>query len=123
MAGAKCLGGLDLDRQVVCAHLVAVMRAMDQEPAGTHRFQALERSGNPVDVGQGLGFDRDLCAGARHHGAHARPRVVQSGLVDVELDTVQAGCLVDLGDGDHMAVELEFDAETVIKPSGVGFRG
>ena len=48
MPGAEGEPGLDLDADVAGPQLVAVMRAMDEEPPGANRLQPRQRVGDPV---------------------------------------------------------------------------
>lgn len=107
MAGAEGLPGIDLDGYLAGARRAAVMRAVHDEAPGAHGLQALERLGDPVDIGKNLALDLDAREIGGEQGGEAfvdlrlfRPEHVDGGFPDVVL-------LVDLHRGDGVALFLE----------------
>ncbi len=103
--------------------LVAVMRPMHEETAGTHRLQALERFGDPVDVRDHLALDCRVRIFLGEKLSHARQDLVfllahqiDGGLPDISL-------FVDLGGRDRIILFAESKAHQIKDPVGVFFGG
>ena len=119
MAGAEGLAGLDLDRQVVGPHLVAVMGAVDEKAAGADRLEGSKDVGHPVLVGQFLAQDFGSKPLDRRFGGYAGCKTVRvivgAGGVDVDRDFEDLPGLIDLDDGERRAVILEGGFEAVVE--------
>ncbi len=122
MAGAEGLGGVDLDGAFAGPHALAIVRAVDDEPAGADRRQAFQRFRHPVDVRQVL--DPDVGAGKDRLDERAElfteDRLLVGLAVDGGLPDVLT--LVDLHGGQGTAVLLENRAHRIEKPGSVAFR-
>ena len=123
MTGAEGKACLDLDRKVADAPPVAVMRAMDQKPAGTDRLQAFQRLGDPVDVGQRLMRDLERCTRRAGGDADAVFDVVRLGGVGIDGNFLRTLRFVDLEDGEGEAVILEFAFQQAEKRRRIRPRG
>jgi hypothetical protein len=90
---------------------------MDEEAPRADRLQALQRTGDPVDVAQFLARELDLCACLPHEFTDARFGRVQI-VLDIDGDFVEALLLVDREDGERIAVILEGHFHQRVEPFG-----
>jgi hypothetical protein len=96
MAGAEGEARLDLDGQLAAVALPAVMCAVDEETAGAHRLQTLQRTHHPIDI--------------RHRLARNRPRQGQPGknVFQARLDGIDIAVGIERHFMD-IAVLVDFD--------------
>ena len=114
MAGPEGQARLDLDRQVAHLSPPPVMCAVHEEAPGAHRFQPLQRTRHPVDVGHRFPLDDDV--GADPGDDPGEPPFDRGVVVEgVERDLVDAGSLVDLDEGERQPVLLEGGVECGIE--------
>lgn len=85
MAGAEGERSGDLDADMLAAHDIAVMLAMDQDAAGAHGLQAIEAGGDPILLVHG-GERRVVDAVADDRAQHVAHGLFVGMMGEIDLD-------------------------------------
>ena len=117
VAGAEGKTGVDLDTEIVDAARVAVVRAVHEEPSRTHRREAFERMGDPIDIGYLFALHVELDGMAAQDIADARLDLV--GLERIDRDVEDFRILVHFESGNRQAILFEGELQQV--EHAVGF--
>gem|GEM_PF-5869707 len=115
VTGAEGKTSINLDRDVACFDLVAVVRAMDKEMSGSDRLQTFQRMCDPVDIREFLDGEK-----TRPYQGIDPPGYIFGIVLDIDRHFENLPVFIDLGDSDWETVFLERLFESVV--DALGFR-
>lgn len=123
MPGAEGLTRIDLDRQIIHPHLVAVMATMHDETPGPYRFKPFQRHGDPVGLGNDFLFDGEIRIGVGDRFDEARANVVFVGSHQVDRGFPYVFALIDLLRRQRDVLLAEGDGQKIEDVLGLALGG